>query len=358
MICLIGAIITFIHTSSSATKNCLVLFATIGSLYFYVEAGMLVTENKLYVYHEMLSRVASLVFFPMILVYFIKMKGSKVTNLKLLTAFIPTVFMIMSSLMIIVSEEGLQSSNIDIQVMIYKFIIECYTAGIVIFIARTLVKSGTKARDLNIFQEDWEEYDRVKILGILLIILSLTCCAGDMAGKLVHTRNMLSCIYSIIVTTELFMVFYAGFPFLSKYGWSNIGLTGDKNLERDVRTAKAGKTEREHKSKDNLLDRFNEYMDERKAYLNNELSLEDVAKELNSNRTYISSLIKNSFNTSFRNYINTKRIEEAQKLMQERPQDMLSNIAADSGFTSDSQLIKKFNEIVGMSPRAWLKSLK
>ena len=47
------------------------------------------------------------------------------------------------------------------------------------------------------------------------------------------------------------------------------------------------------------------------------------------------------------------RIEHSKKLMLEQPDMYLEEVALRSGFASDSQFIKKFREMVGVSPRVW-----
>ena len=42
------------------------------------------------------------------------------------------------------------------------------------------------------------------------------------------------------------------------------------------------------------------------------------------------------------------------KIMREGPSRTIEDIAADAGFSSSSQFVKKFKEITGTTPRAWL----
>ena len=104
-------------------------------------------------------------------------------------------------------------------------------------------------------------------------------------------------------------------------------------------------------------DRFlNDFMriviaDER--YLDPELSIDSLAREMHTNRTYLSRLVNRRFKMSFRDYINTRRIDHAKSLMKRNPTALMETIAKNSGFMTTSQFNRKFKELEGMSPRVW-----
>lgn len=104
----------------------------------------------------------------------------------------------------------------------------------------------------------------------------------------------------------------------------------------------------------NLLESFIVYMAKERPYLNPELTVQEVCEELHTNRTYISELMSENFKMSFRDYIGLLRISAAKRLLREDSTRTLEDIAADSGFASSSQFVKKFKELTGTTPRAWL----
>lgn len=105
----------------------------------------------------------------------------------------------------------------------------------------------------------------------------------------------------------------------------------------------------------NRLEQFLNYMTVDRPFLNPDLSIMDVAEALHSNRTYISILVNENFQMTFRDYINKRRIEFSKEVMLEHPDEILEAIAEASGFLSDSQFSKKFKEVEGVSPRTWLQ---
>ena len=108
---------------------------------------------------------------------------------------------------------------------------------------------------------------------------------------------------------------------------------------------------------DKIMDSFKQYMEKDHGYLNPSLTIEEIARVLNSNRTYVSKLVNLYYGMSFRDYLNAKRLEYAKLLMSDEPDASLDYIAAKSGFQSSTQFIRKFRETEGLTPTVWKQTL-
>jgi len=106
---------------------------------------------------------------------------------------------------------------------------------------------------------------------------------------------------------------------------------------------------------DDLIQRIEASMKDWQLYRNPDLTIKDVAKELATNRLYVSRAINSSFGISFTSYINRKRIEYSIQLMREHPNMSLENVAAESGFVSKKAFFLKVRDVMGDSPRAYMK---
>jgi AraC-like DNA-binding protein len=104
-----------------------------------------------------------------------------------------------------------------------------------------------------------------------------------------------------------------------------------------------------------LNSKLKEYIEDGKAYLDPDLSIDKVASALSTNRTYLSEAINASSFGTFRDYVNSLRIEAAKKELLEHPEERLDEIAAKTGFPNGVQLVKKFKEVTGETPKAWRK---
>lgn len=100
---------------------------------------------------------------------------------------------------------------------------------------------------------------------------------------------------------------------------------------------------------------FEDLMEKQHYYTTKGLTLDDVAKSMQTNKTYISLLVNNIYKKSFPDYINSKRVEFAKKLLKESKGSMkMEEIADKSGFQSTAQLARKVKEIEGLTLREWI----
>jgi AraC-like DNA-binding protein len=88
------------------------------------------------------------------------------------------------------------------------------------------------------------------------------------------------------------------------------------------------------------------------VYKNPDLKISDIAARLNTNRTYISTLINQEFACSFSTFVNKHRVEEAKKMLlsEECNNYCLEHISSHAGFGSLHSFIRVFKEIEGSTP--------
>lgn len=97
-------------------------------------------------------------------------------------------------------------------------------------------------------------------------------------------------------------------------------------------------------------------MKEKQFYLNKNLKINDVVKEIGSNRTYVSNYINTTYHCSFSDYINSLRIEHAKTLLLSSDSDIkMSSIAEASGYSSESSFYRNFQKIAGITPTEFKK---
>ena len=108
-----------------------------------------------------------------------------------------------------------------------------------------------------------------------------------------------------------------------------------------------------------LLVKLTRLMEEEWPYLEPGITIEDLCRKLNTNRTYLSQLINENFNRNFNSYINEFRIREARRLLVEPKHDHLSveGIGSMSGFTSKVTFHSTFKQMVGVTPSYFRKSV-
>lgn len=109
-----------------------------------------------------------------------------------------------------------------------------------------------------------------------------------------------------------------------------------------------------------LLDKLTLFK-KNKGFLNPQLSVHSLAKDLDTNRTYLSKVIKKSENVPFNTYISNLRIRYiTEKLMQNNKylNYSIDALAAECGMTSRRVFYKHFFDINGMMPNEFINKIK
>lgn len=100
----------------------------------------------------------------------------------------------------------------------------------------------------------------------------------------------------------------------------------------------------EYKSK--LID----VMENEKPYLDNELRLDHLADKLNLSRHHISQVINEHFDSNFFDFINSFRIEEAKRMLNNNDELNISDVLYSSGFNNRVSFYKAFKKFTRVTP--------
>lgn len=91
-----------------------------------------------------------------------------------------------------------------------------------------------------------------------------------------------------------------------------------------------------------------------KGYIERNITIITLAKQLGTNRTYLSNYINEHYEENFNTWINQLRIKEAQILLEEN-NTPLHAIAEQVGFSDLPHFSRTFKFITGQSPSNWKK---
>ncbi len=97
-----------------------------------------------------------------------------------------------------------------------------------------------------------------------------------------------------------------------------------------------------------------------KIFMQDDISLDKMSKMLNTNKLYLSRFINLKYNKNFNTYINSFRIQEAQKILKSADYKnyTLDAIANMVGFKSRSSFYSVFKKITGVTPSFFKKQVK
>lgn len=101
---------------------------------------------------------------------------------------------------------------------------------------------------------------------------------------------------------------------------------------------------------DKLEVRLNNYMNEQCPWLNPALTLQDLARALHTNRTYLSEYFNKKLHTTFYDYLNGVRVKHACRILQSEPDLPLIQVGERSGFQSLSTFRRAFERHTACTP--------
>jgi AraC-like DNA-binding protein len=109
----------------------------------------------------------------------------------------------------------------------------------------------------------------------------------------------------------------------------------------------------------NLKQKLEIHMKTLQPYLEPELTLNQLAKQINTNTTSLSKVINEGFNQNFNDYINAFRVYEfvARVNGGEHKKQTLIAIANDCGFNSKSTFNRSFKKVLNKTPIEYIKDL-
>lgn len=90
-----------------------------------------------------------------------------------------------------------------------------------------------------------------------------------------------------------------------------------------------------------------------KAYTHEQITLEELASRLYTNKTYLSTFIKDEYDMNFSSWVASLRIAEAKRIMMKEPEKRLQEVAFECGFSSLAYFSSVFSKSEGISPSAW-----
>lgn len=89
-----------------------------------------------------------------------------------------------------------------------------------------------------------------------------------------------------------------------------------------------------------------------------DIMLNDMADQFNISPKYCGILFKQLSGQNFKDYLNRYRIEKAKELLQKEHGIKIAELSLMVGFNSANSFIRVFGKYTGVSPKAYMESLK
>ena len=107
-----------------------------------------------------------------------------------------------------------------------------------------------------------------------------------------------------------------------------------------------------------LYERILDYFENGRPYLDGELSINDLARDLYSNRLYISKAISQYTGRNFCQFVNYYRVQHSINVFRDNPELKVHEIGSVSGFNSIVSYNMAFRLFMGENPSDWCRKEK
>lgn len=124
-------------------------------------------------------------------------------------------------------------------------------------------------------------------------------------------------------------------------------------LRGNLRTREVAEGVKERKMKA-LYKKVLDYFEEKKPYLDEEVSLDDISRCLYTNKAYLSKTVNVLSGQNFRQFVNYYRVEYAIELIRRDPHLKVEELAMMSGFHNTVSFNMAFRLFKGKTPSEWI----
>ena len=216
-----------------------------------------------------------------------------------------------------------------------------FAIQVIIVIIRGFRRIRRFNKTIQLLYADTEdkEIEGIPTILILFIVTSLVSTVVNVIGKQIFVDTIILGLPSLAFSALIFALSWVGMH--QDFTIQDIPEEHEKETETDNTEAT---TVIPSNQSIMIYERLEAMMNEQQTYLKNDLLLNDVAKLLGTNRTYLLQALNNCAQMTFKEYINRKRIAHAEQLMAQNPQTPKTEIATLSGYNSMSSFYRNYGQ--------------
>ncbi len=209
--------------------------------------------------------------------------------------------------------------------------------GVMVAGIRKIRRYNRQLKDIFADTED-KHLGNITIVLWLLVVISLFSVLVNAIGRQWFEGSLLLALPSLLFSVLLFCI-----------GWIGLYTRSYVYEMEQAEPAAASKKSETSNGPDYqaLAEQFEQLMNEEQLYLLHDLRLDIAVQRLGTNRTYLLAALKQELGMSFNEYVNHKRIAYARQLMERNPDMLKSDVAARSGYNSQSAFYRNWKNLGG-----------
>lgn len=248
----------------------------------------------------------------------------------------------------------LKNQNIPIIFRIFEL-------SILLHILYYLYKSKTEIK--KVMGKAMDYYSSFNQDNFKLLQFILNCFIGLFSLSLIHSFLPFIGIKNVLLITMLLIVFFMLYfinSVLLKMLNQSSNETGAMTQEKFSEKVKYAGSSLESQDLIRYKNTLSKYMMAHEKFLDSELNIVDLSKELNISSKLLSQVINEGYNCNFFDFVNKYRIDMAKSLFRNQTDTKLtiSEVMYDSGFNSKSSFNTAFKKFTQKTPTQFKNELK
>jgi len=191
------------------------------------------------------------------------------------------------------------------------------------------------------------------VFGVFFFLLLVTL------GLAVHRveYSVVDTVICIALSCTIFVLGYEGL--LQEEIFSNVSEM-QSNVVMQAETERSAEPRQVSPQDNELVQKLLTYLDEKKPYLNEALTLTELSKQLEMTRNQLSFLINNNLDNTFYTFINKYRVNEVKRLISDPKNKKFTilSLAYEAGFPSKSSFHSIFKNVTSLTPTEYRNRLQ
>ncbi|MDF9829242.1 helix-turn-helix domain-containing protein [Parabacteroides sp. PF5-6] len=237
----------------------------------------------------------------------------------------------------------------------YRLILVFFTVGYLAVMLLAFVHFAPEYRRWT--DDTYSSTERMDISWLRLFMVGLVCMTAIFLYRLTDERPETLLIHFLIV--------YLFFPYINYKALFQQNPFPENYFREQLADEPAIEAQEEVDAEHLFLEKLEEYkglferwMQESRPFLDPDFNRAMVEEQLQLNRTYLSQFFREGYGMPFRQLVRHYRVEEAKRLMQEKPQATTKQLSIRCGFSSDTVFHRTFTENTGLTPKQYRLKLE
>jgi AraC-like DNA-binding protein len=220
-----------------------------------------------------------------------------------------------------------------------------YSLIVGLFMATTVFMASSKHD--NYIKRNFSYTDNISVAWVKRVILLLFTMLVVWMLILLQTRwtgDSIFYLFQIVVWSYIYV-------YSMKHIVVDVPLQKNHNLFFPE-LEEVDETREETESIENSLfeSKLEQFIKEKRLYLNPTLTISEIATAMGTNRTYLSEYLNKTMGTTFIEYVNRFRVNEACEILTKGNYFKMEEVAEQSGFNSLSTFHRTFLKVAKMTP--------